>query len=289
MNKYFKLMVILFSFQACAFISKLTDKPKTDTRLEPIIEETDKPSEEATAATKDKPEEAKKPAEKVPDKKTSIALIEELLKKGEWTEVHRAVDDLDERMSKIKRKLKSHIGLIEGFMTGHDSCKQSEELSSESPIEALGCYLKLLEHNWNHLPRKSFFSREFAVYLNGQKDAVLAKIKELRRMPEINEENKAEEKTEGKKKKYKKRIKRNPQEFFDAYYSCFKLERTSPESVRGILGCYQDAYKIKKGIPRRVTYPQEISFELYSKDKEVKAKITYFSNRVRQMKEKEGK
>ncbi len=288
MNKYFKFIVFVFVFQACAFISNLSDKPETETRLEPIIEETGKPSDKPSPESKDKPKQVeKKPAEKVPDKKTSIALIEELMLKGEWTEVRRVVNEWKIKGPKVKRELKSHIGLVRGFMTGYDRCNRLEDLSSEPRREVVACYVKLLKHNWNNLPKKSYFSREFAAHLDGRKNNVLKKMKRLRlgQDLEVIEEDIRQKAILGKEIIKSKRT--TPQEFLDAYYSCFKLERTSPNAVTNILNCYREAYITSRKIPPRVTYPQELSMEVYTKGKEVEDKIDLYHRKFKQMKEKE--
>jgi hypothetical protein len=124
--------------------------------------------------------------EKKRDKKLSpIARIEALMRKREWKKVGKVVDEWKMKDLKIKRELKSHIGLVRGFLTGYDDCEQMESSSSRSKKEIIDCYVKLLEINWNSLPERSYFSREFAAHLTAKRNTVMKKLKRLRLAQDI--------------------------------------------------------------------------------------------------------
>lgn len=123
---------------------------------------------------------------KKPNKKQSpITRVETLMKKREWKKIDVVVDQWKITDPRIKEELKSHVGLVRGFLTGYDDCERMESSSSISKKVIVGCYVKLLEINWNRLPQRSYFSREFAAHLTAKRNTVMKKLKKLRLAQDI--------------------------------------------------------------------------------------------------------
>jgi len=178
-----EIIVILFFCQSCTFNVKHSNKPFISTHPQPVIEETAPESAEPSTAIQ--PKAVSKGTDKVPEeklnkKRSPITRVETLMKKREWKKIDKEVDQWKITDQKIKGELKSHIGLVQGFLTGYDNCEQLESSSSISKKVVVDCYVKLLELNWNRLPQRSYFSRDFAAHLTAKRNTVMKKLKKLR-------------------------------------------------------------------------------------------------------------
>lgn len=187
-TKNSEIILIILLCQSCAIFCKTPDKPSTSAKLEPVVVETDFKSVKPSAATLTEfvQKDRDRVLEKKRDKKLSpIKQIEFLMRRREWREADKVVDEWNMKDLKVKRELKSHIGLVRGFLTGYDNCEQMESSSSRSKKEIVDCYVRLLENNWNSLPQRSYFSRDFAVHLTSKRTIVMKKLKRLRLAKDI--------------------------------------------------------------------------------------------------------
>lgn len=182
-TKYFEIILILLFCQSCTFNGKQSNKPFISTQPEPVLEETAPVSAKPSPAIQ--PKAVSKGTDKIPLKKSEkkrapITRVEDLMKKREWKKIDNIVDQWKIADLSIKGKLRTHIGLVRGFLTGYDNCEQLESSPSISKKVVADCYVKLLEHNWNRLPQISYFSKEFAAHLTAMRNTVMTKLKRLR-------------------------------------------------------------------------------------------------------------
>jgi hypothetical protein len=180
---FFEIILILFFCQSCTFNVKHSNKPFISPHPEPVIEETAPVSAKPSTAIQPKAVSKgtdKAPEEKLNKKRSPITRVEALMKKREWKKIDKEVDQWKITDQRIKGELKSHIGLVQGFLTGYDNCEQMESSSSTSKKVVVDCYVKLLELNWNRLPQRSYFSRDFAAHLTAKRNTVMKKLKKLR-------------------------------------------------------------------------------------------------------------
>lgn len=246
-RKHFGILLVLLFCNSCTFFVKPPAKKAPLLPVESVVDE----EEEIIAET------------------LPVIEVENLVKERDWEQVHRAVNEWDFENPDEEREFRSQVNAVKGFWRAWDRCQEQENIFSGS--STLGCYQKIIKHQWKHIPKQIYFSRSFASELNSHKDRILAKIKELEKV---------------KTRKYQPRKKTTAQEFFNAYYQCFKLERTSPESLDKLISCYREAYTIKENIPRRITYSQKVSTDLYTKGIEVSKRIARLKTRLAEKKEK---
>lgn len=247
-KRHFEVLLILLFCQSCTFFVSPA-KEKAD--LGPVESLMDQEEEKLTTAL-------------------PVIQVENLAKKRDWEEVHKAVNEWDYNDSDVEREFKTQVNAVKGFCRASDHCREQENAFSRSAT--LDCYKKIIKHQWRFIPKQTYFTRSFASELNSQKNMILAKIKEMEKVR--------------KKKRHQPRKKTTAQEFFDAYYQCFKLERTSPDSLNELISCYQEAYTIRDNIPRRITYPQKISTDLYTKGIEVTKRIAQLKTQLAEKEEK---
>lgn len=265
MTKYSTVILIVLFFQSCASISQHPDKPLPATQV------------------------GKKDADvksvKKPVKKISITMIEEHIKKGEWKKVRQLVDEWKVKNQEVIKEIKSHIGLIKGFLTGYVNCVQMEANYSVSRKKVARCYERLIKHNWNKLPEKSYFSQEFAAYLTAHGDAIKKKRKRLRLAQEIEmlKEDVSKKMTLGLELRDKK--KRTAREFFKAYDRCEDMEKKSPTAVINILTCYREVYIIRN----RVFLQKEVSDKVFATGKELEKKLDLYHRKYDKIKGKKKK
>ena len=272
MIKYSNVILIVLFFLSCAPTSQHPDKPSPATQV--VKKDADVKS-------------VKKPVKK-PVKKISMAMIEEHIKKGEWIKVRLLVDEWKVKNQEVIKEIKTHIGLVKGFLTGYVNCVGMEADYSVSRKKVAGCYEKLIKHKWNKLPKKSYFSKEFAEYLTAHGDAIKKKRKRLRLAQEIEliKEDVSKKMTLGLKLKEQK--KRTAREFFKAYDRCEDVEKKSPNDVYNILACYREVYIIRN----RVFLQKDVSDKVFTKGKELEKKLDLYHrkyNIIRGKKQKKQK
>jgi hypothetical protein len=245
-RKHFEVLLVLLFCHSCAFFVKPAAEKASLRQVESLVDKEDA-----------------KLAEVLP-----VIEVENFVKERDWEEVHKAVNEWDFKDSDVEREFKSQVNAVKGFWRALDCCQEQENAFSGSAT--LGCYKKIIKHNWKHMPKQIYFTRAFASALNSQKNMILAKIKKMEKV---------------KKRKYQPRKKTTAQEFFNAYYQCFKLEKKSPESLNELISCYREAYTIKENIPRRITYSQKVSSDIYTKGRDVSKRIAQLKTRLAEKKE----
>jgi hypothetical protein len=245
-RKHLGVLLILLFCYSCTFFIKPAAEKASLRKVESLVDKEDK-----------------RLAEILP-----VIQVENLVKERDWEEVHKAVNEWDFKDSDVEREFKSQVNAVKGFWRALDRCQEQENAFSGSAT--LGCYKKVIKHNWKHMPKQIYFTRVFASDLNSQKDMILAKIKKMEKV---------------KRRKHQPRKKTTAQEFFNAYYQCFKLEKTAPESLNELISCYREAYTIKENIPRRITYSQKISTDLYTKGREISKRIAHLKTQLAEKKE----